>query len=253
MRGKTNKQGKHAQGEVTHKNNNMSSKTTRKFGHTTINCIFKLQMDPPSSPMVIIRRKCRPIVIESDSESEVRCMTPEMEKQPVEEVDEPIPSMPSRQDSREVQLPGEVAEPKSSTPCKPGTSLNTHCKQYEDSGFASFSSKANNGEEHVIRFQHLNKDPWDSQSEEDSLLNTSTPAYKRGEHPESQEDKATHQARAKILKNGVKFDIPRWMTRARPESIQLLTDDQLAEWLIGDRYCKMVYYQHLSLAQWIPN
>ena len=56
-----------------------------------------------------------------------------------------------------------------------------------------------------------------------------------------------------ICKEGVQDhkQIPTWMKRRRPASVHILADNHLGERPIGDQQCKLTYFQHLPLAQWI--
>ena len=92
---------------------------------------------------------------------------------------------------------------------------------------------------------------------------TSTPDFKRGRHegdnygpedddvikPQSHwgrigqgEDMLTQKARREILKQGMIFKVPAWIThrRVHAHSILILADSQLAKWPDKDRICQVV-------------
>ena len=54
-----------------------------------------------------------------------------------------------------------------------------------------------------------------------------------------------------IRKEGIQYPLPSWMHKVRSDSIHILADSHLGEWPVGDRYCKLIFVQHLPLSQWL--
>ena len=103
--------------------------------------------------------------------------------------------------------------------------------------------------ENLIQFHHDESTDgvWET-IVEDTLLETSTPKYKRGLYEEVDPDEKMHKL---ILSEGLKYTIPKWMHRACPPSVCILVDYHLKEWPFGDTVCRTSYMEHLPLSQWI--
>ena len=125
----------------------------------------------------------------------------------------------------------------------------TPCEPADHNGSPTSSYPRDEVRESVyIHFQHPDcSQVWETQSEA-SLLETSTPSYKRGNH---EKDDGNGPIRDLILAEGMRYEVPTWQHTRRPTSVQMFVDHQLGEWPIGDTYVKLNYFMHQPVSQWI--
>ena len=87
----------------------------------------------------------------------------------------------------------------------------------------------------------------DSDSDTETESESSTPAYKRGIHPSTDQI-----ARQEILEKGMKMRrVPRWMRVRRGPTTLILTDAYLKNWSDKDCKCKAVYRPEFDTWKWI--
>ena len=121
----------------------------------------------------------------------------------------------------------------------------TPCKQYDNSRYNTLWCKKPG--ENVITFHKAVDSPWDSSKENSSFLDTSTTGYKRGKYPFDPDTDIKEQ----IVCEGMHYHLPKWLHKAHPPSVHMLADHHLGDCPIGDRYCKIMYCQHLPISQWL--
>ena len=113
----------------------------------------------------------------------------------------------------------------------------------------------------VIELTHQGDSPWRSEEEMDTTIasdcsHTSTPSYKRGRHSDlgtnskiaSEQDKKIVQH---ILDKGIKWKIPKWISKHRRRSVQVLADAQVEKWPLYDNICQVKYGQGWKVREWI--
>ena len=215
-------------------------------------------MEPASSPIFFVRKgRCR--LISSDSEPESQADMPRGVDNSQSADSSPEGHNCGKGDTGNMQ-PGNTNNPFS--PDSPDTEV------FNTPSVLSISSGSSSPviQENFIEFQHEGPvSTWSS--DEESVLDTSAPRFKRGEHrtqtqPQSKSARGGEKCdnpmgntdedkpiRELIRKEGVEaHNLPPALKRRKPPSVNLLADHQLQEWPIGEQFCKITFSQHLPLA-----
>ena len=117
--------------------------------------------------------------------------------------------------------------------------------------------------ETLIEFTYSGDSPWDS----DDQSSTSTLDFKRGKHPDPEQQKEeeidtsdnkrvdplTKAAIQAIRREGLKFRIPQWITKQQHStpSAMILADSQLKHWLDSDKICEVEFREGWLVKRWI--
>ena len=125
--------------------------------------------------------------------------------------------------------------------------------------------------EMVIELTHQEEEAAWCTEEEEEASETSTPDFKRGRHNEGRISKLDRKTdtvcdgietvdsgtneQAKLVqlieKEGLKFQVPKWISRRRPPtSILVLADSRLEDWPWSDKICQVEYFQGRGIGSW---